>query len=336
VDGDETRAPSVWAARLKHWWPRMRLVASVGMLGYLLHSINLHDLAPKWDSSTFLFLGIAIFFTTVGIVMSAVRWQRLLVAMDLRFNLRRLLNIYWASQFLSNFMPSSIGGDVLRVTRLSANSEESRAAGDPEAPTAFASVVLDRMSGWLILPLLCLAGLAINPTLLHLGRSSGAAVLTSVVALVTLVLVIAAAASPRIGGRLTKHQNWVRFFGAVHLGVSRIWHRPRAALIVIATSIVYQLVIIAAGAFAAHALDIHVGPTAFLAFIPAVAIIQVLPISVGGLGVREGAFVLFLHPLGVATEKAIALGLCMYAMHLLASLLGAPSFAVGRRSPRTA
>jgi uncharacterized membrane protein YbhN (UPF0104 family) len=73
-----------------------------------------------------------------------------------------------------------------------------------------------------------------------------------------------------------------------------------------------------------------------LAFFPAVAIVQVLPFTVGGLGVREGALALFLAPLGVPASQAIALGLLVYLMHLLASLLGAPAFAVGNRAPRPA
>jgi uncharacterized membrane protein YbhN (UPF0104 family) len=190
------------------------------------------------------------------------------------------------------------------------------------------------MSGWLILPLLCLAGLLINPTLLHLGRSSRAALALSIVTLAALGAVVWAAASPRRGGRLAGHDNWLRFMGAVHLGLARIWRKPAATLQVIGASVMYQLAIVAAGFLAAKAIGIHIGPTAMLAFIPAVAIIQVLPISVGGLGVREGAFVVFLHPLGVLSGQAIALGLAMYGMHLLASLLGAPSFAVGRRPPR--
>jgi uncharacterized membrane protein YbhN (UPF0104 family) len=63
----------------------------------------------------------------------------------------------------------------------------------------------------------------------------------------------------------------------------------------------------------------------------------VVPISLGGLGVREGAFVLFLHPLHVVTGRAVALGLLIYGLNLAVSLLGAPSFAVGSRpTPRVA
>jgi hypothetical protein len=76
------------------------------------------------------------------------------------------------------------------------------------------------------------------------------------------------------------------------------------------------------------------GMTPLLAFFPAVLIAQVLPIGIAGLGVREGAFVLFLTPLDVPAEQAIALGLVLYAVNLVVSLAGAPSFAIGgRRTP---
>jgi uncharacterized membrane protein YbhN (UPF0104 family) len=66
---------------------------------------------------------------------------------------------------------------------------------------------------------------------------------------------------------------------------------------------------------------------------PAVAIVQVLPApTIGGLGVREGAFFLFLHPFGVSADQAITLGLLVYGINLVASLFGAPAFAVGNRA----
>jgi len=71
---------------------------------------------------------------------------------------------------------------------------------------------------------------------------------------------------------------------------------------------------------------------ALLAFTPMVAIAQVLPLSLNGLGIREGAFVLFLGPLGVSTGQAVTVGLIIYALTLAVSLLGAPAFAAGSRS----
>lgn len=97
----------------------------------------------------------------------------------------------------------------------------------------------------------------------------------------------------------------------------------------------YQLTVVTAAWAGAHVLDLHLGWTVMLAFIPVVAIAQVLPISVGGLGLREGALVLLLQPLGVSAAKATALGLLLYALNMVVSLLGAPAFAVRRQAVNT-
>ena len=58
---------------------------------------------------------------------------------------------------------------------------------------------------------------------------------------------------------------------------------------------------------------------------------QVLPLSLAGLGVREGMLVLLLTPLGVSTGQAVGMGLLWYLTMLVVSMFGAPSFAVGAR-----
>ena len=66
-----------------------------------------------------------------------------------------------------------------------------------------------------------------------------------------------------------------------------------------------------------------------MAFFPAAAIIQNLPIGLGGLGVRESAFVLFFGSLGATNGQAIGLGLAVYFVTVFSSALGAPFFAAG-------
>ncbi len=314
--------------RMRRWVPVARVVVSAGILALLLRKVHPHQLAPKWTAATVGWLLAGLACSVVAIALSTVRWQRVLSAMGLRERFRALFSTYLACQFVSSFLPSSIGGDALRVTRISSRRARSDAPGAPEA---FASVVLDRMSGWLVLPLLTLAGLAINPSLRHLGRSSRLAVTVALVSLGALGAIIALAVSPRAGGRLRGRQGWLKFAGAVHEGIDRVRHHRTAVAEVVGAAVVYQLVIVCVAIIATRALDLDIGPTALLVFVPAVAVIQVLPISFGGLGLREGAFAVFLHPLGVSTAHAVALGLSLYGMQLLASLLGAPALAIGQR-----
>ena len=101
-------------------------------------------------------------------------------------------------------------------------------------------------------------------------------------------------------------------------------------------AVLYQASTVAVVYFAVHALDVDIPVAAVLAFAPAVAMAQVLPLSLSGLGVREGMLVILLHPLGVSTGRAVAIGLLWYAMMLVVSLFGAPAFAVGHRRPARA
>jgi uncharacterized protein (TIRG00374 family) len=306
----------------------VRVAASIVMLAVLVPRIELRSLFPRWSTGTIEWLAGALAVTFVGIVLSAVRWQRVLAALDVPARVRSLVSHQLAGVFVGNFLPSTIGGDVLRVSRLSASSGR--------GPDSFASVVLERLTGWLVLPVITLAALALNPALLRLGLASQAALAVSIGTLLLLVVVLVVASSPRLGARLEGHEGVRRFVHAVHVGLVRFRRNPGLAFEVLVAGFVYQLAVVLAAFLTGHALALDVGWTAMMAFMPAVAILQVLPITIGGLGVREGAFVLFLSRsgLGVTTEQAIALGLVLYGVNLLVSLAGAPAFAAGGRPAR--
>jgi uncharacterized membrane protein YbhN (UPF0104 family) len=302
----------------------LRTGASVVMLGLLLPRVHLDTLVPQWDAGTGLWLIGAALATAAGIVASALRWQAVLAGLEIHVRARTLVHHYLAGLFVGNFLPSTIGGDVLRIRRLA---QETGGGAD-----VFASVVLERLTGMLVLPMITLVALLLNPGLRHLGTASIVAGAMSVGALVVLVVILWSVSHPRLGGRFTGTGRWQEFAGAVHLGAARFRRHPRAAIGVLLSAFSYQLLVVLAAFCAARAVDLdQLGLTACLAFIPAVAMAQTVPISLGGLGIREGALVLFLHPLGVPTGRAIAIGLLVYGLNLAVSLLGAPSFALGGR-----
>ncbi len=310
----------------------LRVALSALMLGVLVWQIppfELRDVVPELTVRTAGWMLVAMALTLAGLVLSALRWQRVLDVLGLQARLSRLVSHYLAGQFVSNVLPTTIGGDVLRVSRLSRETGES--------PKTFASVVLERLTGWLVLPVISVAGFLVNPPLQDLGRATQLAVGLAFATLLALGIVLYAVADQRIGGRFEARDGWRRFAAAVHLGLNRLRRDPAAAVNVLLVGFAYQLVLVLAAVAAAQALGVRpAGLTALLAFFPAVAIAQVLPIGISGLGVREGAFVLFLGPLGVASHDAVALGLLLYLLNLGVSLLGAPAFAVGGRVPAPA
>ena len=307
-----------------------RLVISALLLWVLVTKIgdNWSEAIPHPTAHTFAWLAGALALTFVGVLLSAARWAAVLNALDQFPPFRRLVSLYFAGQFMGNVLPSTIGGDALRVSRLS------RDNGEP--PTTFASVVLERLTGWVVLPVITLIGMLVNPGLRELGRASALAfsVAAGTLALLAVVLYLTARPGKGIEGKLEHSDGWRRFTNAVRFGLRRLAHQPAATAKILATGFAYQLILIASALMAAGALALPagVGPTALLAFVPAVLTAQVLPISISGLGVREGLFALFLNPLGVPRSQAIALGLLLYLLNLVVSLFGAPAFAVGNRT----
>lgn len=303
-----------------------RIGISLIMLAVLITQVpdfQLSEVIPEWDASHTLWLVGAILLTLTGVVLSAVRWQQVLHALDHTVPLRPLLSHYFAAQFVANVLPTTIGGDVLRVNRVRRQQTHSGAA-------SFASVVIERLTGWLVLPAITAVGLGTNAGLRALGTASTVAALTAAVTLIALVVILWLGAHEKAAGRYAEHEDWRRFLGSVHLGLDQLRRHRRDTGTILAAALAYQLVVVFAAFMAAQAIGItEAGVTFMIAFMPTVLVLQVLPIGISGLGIREAALVLFLTPLDVGHPRAIALGLLLYLLNLLVSLLGAPAFAFG-------
>ena len=83
---------------------------------------------------------------TASYALSTLRWQRVLTAMRPGPGFRRLFSHFLSGQFISNVLPTAFGGDVIRVARLGRDLDDN--------PVAFASVTIERMTGWLVMPLI--------------------------------------------------------------------------------------------------------------------------------------------------------------------------------------
>lgn len=306
----------------------VRSLASVAMLAILLGRVELSSVVPDWRPATPFWIAAAIAATAAGVCLAAARWQAVLQGMGESVPYLALLKHYGSGLFVGNFLPSTVGGDVVRIRRLGADP----AAPGTTAADAFASVAIERLSGWLVLPFITLTALGLNPGLRQLGVASALAAGLAVGTIVLLGGVAYLIGHPGVGGRYSQDTGWRSFAAAAHVGVDRLRSHPGRIVEVLLTGLAYQLCVVLTAWLAARALvQGQIGLTAAAAFVPAVAIAQVIPLSIGGLGIREGAFVLFLHPLGVPNGRAVALGLLLYGMNLLVSLLGAPGFAMGSR-----
>lgn len=313
-----------------------RLALRLGVTGALLVALlakapHPSELLPDGHLDTLLLLAAAVVTTFVGVVLAAWRWQRVLRLFGVTLPLLVLTRHCLSGMFVGNVLPSTIGGDVVRVTRVGA------ATGSPS--DAFGSVALERLTGFVALPLLVAVGILIHPSVLDAGHI-WLPILVAGATLALLTLILTAAGHPRLAGRFTDHENWARYLGAVHRGVDRLRRDPAQIGPVVATAVAYQCSVVAVYALIFRALGIPVAVGALLVYAPAVLMLQVLPVSLAGLGVREGTLVLLLHGTlaraGLPDSRAVAAGLLWYGCTLLVSMLGAPAFAFGGSRHRAA
>lgn len=311
------------ARRRSHARLGLRIVVSGVLFAILLTKIHFEDFVPPHPThGTWAFLAAGILLMAFSFVLASWRWQRVLAVFGHKVRLRTLTKHYLAGQFVGNLLPSTVGGDVLRVSRSSADTGNTT--------EAFAAVLLERLTGFIVLPVLVFVGFAINPGLFDVRRSS-LALLIAGATLTVLAVILFLAGHPKAAGRFADRDNWMRAIGAVHIGVDRLRRDPKDAAVALVAALAYQVIVVASVYCAFHVVDVRVPNGSVIAYVPAVAMAQVVPITIGGLGVREGLIAFLYHPLGVATGRAVAIGLLWYGMTLLVSILGAPAFAVGHK-----
>jgi uncharacterized protein (TIRG00374 family) len=307
----------------------IRLVLSAGLLVGIFWQLggemNPATLLGWVTPSALAWLAGAGLLLVFSYVLSTLRWMQVMRSLGLRSRFDTLLSHSLAGQFVSNALPTTIGGDVVRISRLSKNTGDS--------PGSFSSVVLDRLTGWIVLPLITLLGLLLNPSLRELGAQTRLVVAVALGTLVLLILVLYAADHRLLGGRFRNREGWQRFVAAIHLGLGSLRRRPMAVVSVVAVGFIYQFVLVLSAFMAARALGIAVGLTALMVFFPIVLIAQVMPISIAGLGVREFMFVFLLSAVGVPDQQALALGLLVWILTVATSLLGVPAYAIGGGRP---
>ena len=325
-------------ASLPHELPRndalkliLRLAFSIGFLALLiwrLPDVRLGDIFPEPTASTFFWVFVAVAVHVVAYVLQTARWAAVSETLGIHLPFRRMFSHLLTGEFVSNALPTSFGGDIVRVIR------QGNDAGD--YADAFAATSLERLTGWLVLPLLSGLGLLLSAELRELGSVTTVVVVVDLVTVVALLAILWAAGHPRGAGRLVGRTGWRRYLGAVHLGIAAFRHHPGQVARVLLAGVGFQFLQCVSVWACGRALDLpEVTLLATLTFFPPTAVLQNFPLAMGGLGVREAVFVFFFGAIGVSNSRAIALGLLVYIVFVLASLAGAPSFFRGGFSGRS-
>ncbi len=267
---------------------------------------------------------MAVLVFSLSNVLGAVQWFLLLRSQKVGMSLGHVVSYYHVGLFFNNFLIGYVGGDALRIY------DVSRHAGNSTA--AVSSVVFDRFIGFFVL-----TSIAMVVSLFQIHHlTSFKAVYVIGFILVVWILIFIFLFNEKAGiavGRLFKPI--VPFFistkiHAIYVAINQFRHQHLVLVLILGISIIVQTLRILVHYIAALAVGVNVNPVFFFMFIPLVALFASLPISFGGIGVREQSGVTLFSTIGLAASKVVTFEFLAYIVGIIATIPGGLIFALRR------
>jgi glycosyltransferase 2 family protein len=303
----------------RKWLRVIQAILTVVLVVWLLKGVDWAKFGPLAANLSWSFISLSTICVLGSHILNIMRWQHLLRPAVINYS--RLLQYYGAGLFANNFLPTGIGGDGIRIALLSR---------DVTLSQAIFSVGLDRLLGLcgltaLILPALWLGlppGLQIADNIFHafVDRQNLLAISLLVGAIVILSALSIWRCSLRVRAatiRFIKH-----FQGSYN--VPR-WTRSRGLLLLggaYGLSVGSQLMLVAAHWAILHALNIVIVPGSAIWLVLIISLSMFVPITVNGLGIQEGLYVILLGHYGVPATAALGVAVLIRLLMLFYSLLG--------------
>jgi uncharacterized protein (TIRG00374 family) len=308
----------------------VKIAVSIILLSILLSRIDTGQLWETARKASLAWLGVAIVIYFVNVLASVWRWRLLLRAQDVPVPRRTLLGSFLVALFFNNFLPSNIGGDVIRIR------DTARAAGSKTLATTI--ILADRVIGLIGLVLVAALGATMVAGIAdHVPSPIWPSWLWAVF-LAAMIIAAPAVLRPNGVGRLLQpltvfHPEWVsQRIGHLTAALARFRERPSAILSCFGGAVFVQATIVVFYIAVAHALHIGVAPWDLAVIVPLSFVVQMLPVSVNGFGVREATFSFYFTRVGLPIESALLTSLVAQALIMIFSLTGAAVwFARGHR-----
>lgn len=305
-----------------------KIVVSAGLLYVLLSRV---DLARLWEvarTASLPWLGGALALYLAMILISAWRWRVLLDAQHVPASIGWLTNSYLVATFFNNFLPSNIGGDVVRIRDTAPQAGSKTLAG--------MVVLLDRGLGLLALVFVAAVGSSLAARSSETVGPVGPGLLWLALAVGTAAAAFVIFQPGGVGMLLTPlkrlHQEWVgERILKLSAGLEKFRSSPRALVSGLLGGVAVQLVLVAFYAAISTALAIPISFAHLAILIPVSFIVQMIPLSVNGFGIREATFSLFFARLRLPLESALALSFIGAALIMLFSTSGAVAYLTRRK-----
>ena len=274
----------------------LKALVTTACLWWLSRYFDLEQVRTVLAGINPLLLVVAIALHFLSFVAGGVRWWLLFRHLNGNIAFRQLWPSYYLGVFFNNLLPSIYGGDLTRTARLYA----AGFGGSALVSSAF----VDRVLG-----LAALVSMGVIALLLAAhGFENQLALKVFGLSLLVLLPMLLIALLPRWTKRLDAGigSRWPRLHALLSC-FPRYRSAPALMLAAFGLSLLNQLLVVLVLFILAPGLGVHLPVFQFMVVMILVFLVASLPISLGGLGAREGAMMALLHPLGVDAASVLAL-----------------------------
>lgn len=308
----------------------VRLVISAGLLIYLLYYVGMQAIVEEFNNilanSGIVYIMYALITYLIAVVIMSIRWQVILHGYGFNTRWGKLFGYYLIGMFFNNFLPSTIGGDVIRVFKVVDDVQNKS--------SALASVIIERLMGVAATLFLAFISLLIlwqefqNPQLLYVSGCFFLVIVLFFFGLIRnrpfkyLVRIFETIKWFNIGEKFN------RVFEAIHF----FQKRRRILAYAFIYSLFSQAGIVIMNYALARALKMEISLTYLFLVVMVTFIITILP-SINGIGIREFGFISLLSKAGVSNATALSLSFLNLIIPMIISLSGAVLFVLQKHKP---
>lgn len=295
----------------------LKIVASALLILWITRNANLTEVFEALKAVEAQWVALAVMLQFIGAALISVRWQGLLAVHDVRPTFSYLYMSVLVANFFRQFLPSIIGGDVIR-------GHDAWKAG-ASGSIAIMSLVLDRFLGLLALALLAMTAVLFDDRLNEDLPGLSIWLIAAFVGLsVTLSLLLFGPQKTRstvldgqflgqkLGNKLTSILQAVMMYN----------NNPFALWRGLALSVVLQINVVTFYWSLSQALGLDVSYGHWFVIAPIAIFVMMIPLSINGIGVREAIFIFLLSQWGTDDSTALALAWLEYGIFLAFGLIG--------------
>ena len=307
--------------RFIRWF--IKIVISFSLIFYLLQKIGFEKLTNIFYGLDISWFIVALILVTVSNILGVLQWHFLLQSGNINISYKRTLLYYYNGLFFNNFLLSLFGGDIFRVYDISKHSGK--------YSSAISSVFLDRVIGLMAMATLSVFFGIIATYIFHKGYF----LLLTGGFFVFFLLILA----------FFYFKNFAKKFQAVtekilpavvfqklrevYNSIYYFKNHRRMIFFLFLNSIIIQTLRIGAHYVAALSLNVNsVSIWYFYIFVPIIFVISMLPITIGGLGVRESIGIVLFGYVGISGDMAFSIEFLAYIIGILSSLPGGIAFVI--------